>query len=544
MKRKKLLLIVFMAALILGLSSCKKEKLYTVEFYNGDEVFKTMENLKENSILPLPVLEEEGYVFAGWESSDLLYSEDLIVTESLTLTAVFEEIEDVFTCVKQEDVEFELEGCYITNYSGRAVHLIIPQYVGGEVVLAITTESFSDSEVISITLPLDVAIGIDAFNGNDTLKEVYFYGEHLVPVEKHMSGSEYLSIIEGYQDVCEVIESTVFGDNWELTEGCPIIKVKGKSNSVFIDGVEYYSYLVEIDKNLLPQTFQSNMYLGSFRGAEAIDTVEIPTSTTWLQSDVFMECPTIKNIIVDENHSTFTVEDGVLFDKDKKTLVFYPNGLENTTYTVPGFVETVMSDAFLGNSYLEEIIISEEFIGQFEVNGLHSLKRFIVEVGNDMYYVVDDVLYSRYEFGDYDDGNILVRYPSSKEGSSFVVPNDISIIGSFAFSYNKNLNEIDLGTTLLIDSYAFSYTEKINEITIPSTVEFMTFAVTARSSIDTVILERSFVVDGSITYTQGSLYFDSEDYKIYVPDDSVGEYISDVSWSHHSDNIKPISEYE
>ena len=53
----------------------------------------------------------------------------------------------------------------------------------------------------------------------------------------------------------------------------------------------------------------------------------------------------------------YTVVDGVVFTKDVKTLVYYPEGLENTSYTIRDGVETIGAGAFYGNMKLTEVIM-------------------------------------------------------------------------------------------------------------------------------------------------------------------------------------------
>ena len=53
----------------------------------------------------------------------------------------------------------------------------------------------------------------------------------------------------------------------------------------------------------------------------------------------------------------FSAVDGVLFNKNKTKLVYYPNARKNKSYTVKGNVNTICREAFYYNKYLENVTI-------------------------------------------------------------------------------------------------------------------------------------------------------------------------------------------
>ncbi|MDO4511474.1 MAG: leucine-rich repeat protein [Bacteroidales bacterium] len=60
----------------------------------------------------------------------------------------------------------------------------------------------------------------------------------------------------------------------------------------------------------------------------------------------FYDCTTLKEIAVDAANPYFTSAGGILFSKDKTTLVCYPFGKGGTTYTIPAGVTTIGDNAF------------------------------------------------------------------------------------------------------------------------------------------------------------------------------------------------------
>ena len=69
----------------------------------------------------------------------------------------------------------------------------------------------------------------------------------------------------------------------------------------------------------------------------------------------------LENITVDPDNSFYTSEDGVLFDKNMKTLLYCPRG-KSGIYTVPTGVTNIDAYAFCSCNQLESIIISESVI--------------------------------------------------------------------------------------------------------------------------------------------------------------------------------------
>ena len=86
------------------------------------------------------------------------------------------------------------------------------------------------------------------------------------------------------------------------------------------------------------------------------------------------ESEALQRIKVAEGNPYFASEEGVLFDKEKKTLLCFPCG-RTGTYTVPESVLTIWEDAFEGCDRLAELIIpiSVTVIGEGAFAGVHDI---------------------------------------------------------------------------------------------------------------------------------------------------------------------------
>jgi hypothetical protein len=93
-----------------------------------------------------------------------------------------------------------------------------------------------------------------------------------------------------------------------------------------------------------------------------LEKITVPRSVTDISEAAFATCESLKEIIVDKDNACFTVVDNVLFTKDKTSLLCYPAGLTNKTYTVPEEVKWIGSGAFAG-SKLTEITLPAKLEG-------------------------------------------------------------------------------------------------------------------------------------------------------------------------------------
>ncbi|MBP3234498.1 MAG: leucine-rich repeat protein [Eubacterium sp.] len=75
-------------------------------------------------------------------------------------------------------------------------------------------------------------------------------------------------------------------------------------------------------ENYSPEVF----YDAAVRFGVVVKTVSIPSSVQIISSKAFNNCPDITDIFVDEDNDYFCDINGVLYSKDKKTLLAYPEG--------------------------------------------------------------------------------------------------------------------------------------------------------------------------------------------------------------------------
>ena len=85
-----------------------------------------------------------------------------------------------------------------------------------------------------------------------------------------------------------------------------------------------------------------------------LESIEIPSSVTYIGVFNFLLDTNLKRINVDGNNKHYSSVDGVLFSKDKKSIIKYPNKKQNT-YSIPNTVTNISSYAFRDDTNLEYI---------------------------------------------------------------------------------------------------------------------------------------------------------------------------------------------
>ncbi len=86
---------------------------------------------------------------------------------------------------------------------------------------------------------------------------------------------------------------------------------------------------------------------GAFVQCDKLTGLTIPPSIAAILEFAFSSCRSLESFSVDPSNPNFTSVDGVLFDKDRKTLVQFPLGRVGD-YTIPEGVNAVASSAFRG----------------------------------------------------------------------------------------------------------------------------------------------------------------------------------------------------
>ncbi len=128
-------------------------------------------------------------------------------------------------------------------------------------------------------------------------------------------------------------------------------------NSLTSIGQEAFYRCSRLESITIPENV-TNIDVWAFIYCGSLKSIHIPANLKYLSPDAFLACYDIQNITVDENNENFSVQDGVLFNKDKTELILYPYSKTDSVYTIPETVEIINEFSFW-NMYLEKLYIPE-----------------------------------------------------------------------------------------------------------------------------------------------------------------------------------------
>lgn len=173
-----------------------------------------------------------------------------------------------------------------------------------------------------------------------------------------------------------------------------------------------------------------------FSGLDNVKEIIIPASMRDLPIND-LSILKLERFIVSKGNSRYCEIDGVLYGIKKHTLILYPSGKKDTSYTVPHYVESIGSHAFWNCRNLIEINLPHDYQ---EKDGLKAMSL-------------------------------------SPFGSRYVL-SSLRTIGDNAFGYCVNLQKIDIPFRVAyIGKSAFDSCSKLSDIVIPSTVKELKEAV-------------------------------------------------------------------
>lgn len=227
----------------------------------------------------------------------------------------------------------------------------------------------------------------------------------------------------------------------------------------------------------------------AFRRYDLSKGFTVPASVEKVNVLAFYESG-LQNLNVEEGSATYSAEDGVLFSKDKKTLVYYPDNKSAYSYTVPDYVTTISEKAFHNVALLKELTVNKNviYVKDDAFPYISSVKVYCEE--KELPETWDDVPYL-----------VIWDYKNNvydEEGNAYYTDGN-------GIKYRLGAN----GATVVVQSQAFA------EINIPETVAF-----DGKTYVVNTIEEGAF--NASVDVTSITLPFVGQ--SNYITDDNYNEF--------------------
>ena len=335
---------------------------------------------------------------------------------------------------------------------------------------------------------------------------------------------------------------------WVVLPTIPEFKVHSENPSFESDekGVLYTKNRVElrtVPSNIMTKvagdtytidSHVTSITVGAFAKAPDLKKIKLPAGLDKVEDigwPSIAGTPTLEAFVMDAGNAKFEVVDGVLFSKEPKRLLLYPQGKSGATYTVPEGVEEITSYGIAGNPYLTSIDLKdvtkvkisalvnlpklktitipknlkktglEE--GAFE--GCSSLEAYKVAEGNTDFSADNGVLFSK-------DKDILYFYPIAKSDATYNIPPTVKIIADKAFQGASKLTSLVIPTSVeeiksqafrqnyklasvkfcepsnlrKLANYSFWTCSSLKEVTLPSSITNIGKAFLACDSLETI----------------------------------------------------------
>ena len=251
---------------------------------------------------------------------------------------------------------------------------------------------------------------------------------------------------------------------------------------------------------------------GAFTWCEKLSAVTIPAGVKKIEPAAFSACSNLQTITVADGNTNYVGGDGVLFNKEKTTLMQYPAGRVATSYVIPKEVTSIGGFAFNGAKNLTAVIIpagvTEIGIGAFmncvkltsiaipaavktigtnAFSYCQELTEIRVEAANTTYTSADGVLFDKAK-------KTLIKYPEGRNATAYAIPTGVTTIESGAFEHTQKMTSVTIPATIkkigeeafqfsgltsavipegvdTIVGWTFSWCEKLASVTLPSSVK-------------------------------------------------------------------------
>jgi len=288
-------------------------------------------------------------------------------------------------------LQYEITGDEITivYYSGNAKNIVIPSQISNLPVTTISDSAFFDcSKLETVTIQEGITyLGPNAFYGCTSLRDVTLPAS-LTTVEGNpftacscpdltitvSEGNPALEVTDGMlfdQSEHRLIaypcgradESCAVPDGTEIIgasafNSAASLKSISLPDSVREIGSDAFAYCASLSEMTLPSSLNS-LDRSAFCFCTSLTSVTIPDSLTTLTGNPFVGCsdPDL-SFNLNSSHPTMTFEDGLLVNRETKTVICYPCGRADESCAVPDGIEVIGNEAF-SRSQLKEIVLPD-----------------------------------------------------------------------------------------------------------------------------------------------------------------------------------------
>lgn len=194
----------------------------------------------------------------------------------------------------------------------------------------------------------------------------------------------------------------------------------------------------------------------------SLTEIYIPASVMSIGSYAFAACDNLRAIHVDPANADYASLDGVVFSKDMTTLVLYPAGRPDESYSVPAGVTDLNPISIQGSEKLKHLILPEGLknlrtqaitasfalesvalpasLENYEPGAIYNceaLSTLTLASGSQHYTLLDGVLFDK-------PMKTLLLSPALRPATRYEVPDGVEHLAPLAFFMNINLIDLKM----------------------------------------------------------------------------------------------------
>ena len=246
------------------------------------------------------------------------------------------------------------------------------------------------TSLTSVTIPDSVtSIGSYAFYNCTSLMNV------TIPDNVTSVGSYAFSGCTSLTSI--VIPDSVTSIGSSVFYGCTSLTSVTIPDSVTSIGNSAFYGCTSLTSIVIPDSVTS---IGSrvFYGCTSLINITIGRDVTSTLDDIFDSYNKLERINVSEENTKYSSIQGILFNKEKSTIIKYPSNKNDiSNYEIPSTVEIIEKYAFQNCTSLTSVTIPDSVtnISGSAFIGCNKLERINVSENNDTYSSVDGILYNK-----------------------------------------------------------------------------------------------------------------------------------------------------
>ncbi len=382
----------------------------------------------------------------------------IISAMSLSASAVIIGTEAVGETLKSGNYKFELLSngtARITGYTGKDADLVIPSTLNKYKVTVIASAAFgNNASIVNVTIPDSVTTIMDS---------AFYMSYNIKTIAISKSVTEIGELAFQPLDYSSLEKITVDSKNSVYSSSDGVLFNKDKTELlVYPPKKTSTSYTV-------PSTVEAVSYIYN----EYLKSITLSENTKTLNT---LECVNLGEISVPTENIYYSSKNGVLFNRDKTTLIKYPQGKEDTAYKIPATVKTISDYAFV-NAKVEKVSFPELLteIKSYAFDGCFSLAEInipdaVTTLGEGAFFncMSAEKIHlpenlTSIEYGTFYDCSSV---------ASIEIPNKVETIGDRAFQGCSALTSLIIGSNVkTIGLYAFYNCSSLTDVTVPENVE-------------------------------------------------------------------------